>query len=63
MAVAARSLLVSPQRREERADMERRRKEFDAAVEDLRRAKQRLMTATDMYLERLEGTKRDDRNA
>lgn len=62
MAVAARTLLVSPARKEERAEMQRRRKEFDEAIEELRRAKARLLTATDLYLERLEGTKRAERN-
>lgn len=62
MAVAARTLLMSPDRRKERSDMEARRKEFDEAVNDLRRAKERLLTATDLYLERLEGTRRDERN-
>lgn len=63
MAVAARTLLMSPDRRKERADMEARRKEFDEAVNDLRRAKDRLLTATDLYLERLEGTRRDERHS
>lgn len=63
MGVAARSLLVSPDRRKERAEMEARRKEFDEAVDDLRRAKERLLTATDLYLERLEGTRRDRRSS
>ena len=62
MAVAARTLLMRPDRRKERADMEARRKEFDEAVNDLRRAKDRLLTATDLYLERLEGTRRDERH-
>jgi hypothetical protein len=53
---------MSPDRRKERADMEARRKEFDEAVNDLRRAKDRLLTATDLYLERLEGTRRDERH-
>jgi len=49
---------MSPDRARERSEMETRRREFDEAVEDLRRAKQRLVNATDLYLERLEGTKR-----
>ncbi len=57
----ATSLLFAEQQRD-RGDMERRRKEFDEAVEDLRRAKRRLLTATDLYLERLEGTKRAERD-
>lgn len=59
MAVAARDFMVSPVRKEERVEMERRRNEFDAALENLRRAKERLANATDLYLERLEGTKRE----
>lgn len=56
MAVAI-SLLAGPQRAKERSEMERARKEFDQAIEDLRRAKARLLLATDLYLERLEGAK------
>lgn len=63
MAVAASTILMSPDRKQERAEMERRRKEFDDAVDDLRRAKERLLTATDLYLERLEGTKRAKRDS
>lgn len=54
--------MTAQQRRQERSEMEARRKEFDDAVEDLRRAKERLLNATDLYLERLEGTKRAKRN-
>lgn len=42
----------------ERDEIQRRLKAFDSALEDLRDAKDRLQKAADMYLERLEGTRR-----
>lgn len=56
MALPA-SAIELTQRKREREDIQRRRKDFDEALEELRRAKMRLQKATDLYLERLEGTR------
>ncbi len=57
MLQGASAILMSTARRQERDDIQRRREDFDKALEDLRKAKARLQVATDRYLERLEGTK------
>lgn len=57
MSLAPSAVLLSSERKRERDDIRKRRVEFDEALEELRRAKQRLQVATDLYLERLEGTK------
>ena len=59
MAVASVLQMTSEQRKGEHDDMQRKRQEFDDALEELRRAKARLEAATDKYLERLEGVKRN----
>lgn len=59
MALAAPSvLLLSVERRREREEIQRRLNAFDEALDELRLAKERLQTAADLYLERLEGTKK-----
>ena len=63
MAHGLSATLTLTERRRERDEIQRRLEAFDAALEDLRRAKQRLQVAADLYLERLEGTKRDKRHA
>ena len=54
---SASALLIERER--ERKELKKRLAAFDRALEDLRRAKERLSAASDLYLERLEGTKRD----
>lgn len=44
---------------EEHRQMQKRLEAFDKALEDLRRAKERLAQASDLYLQRLEGTRRE----
>ena len=56
---AASLILASTDQRRERADIDKRRKDFDQALKELRLAKDRLRRATDLYLERLEGTRND----
>ena len=58
MSVAPSAVLRSEDRKRERDDIQKRRIEFDEALDDLRRAKDRLQRATDVYLERLEGNRR-----
>ena len=52
------AVLVSKERQREREEIQRRLVAFDDALADLRKAKERLQTAADLYLERLEGTKK-----
>lgn len=53
-----RTVLLSGDRQRERAEIQQRLEAFDAALNELRQAKDRLQVAANLYLERLEGTKK-----
>jgi predicted ribosome quality control (RQC) complex YloA/Tae2 family protein len=52
------STLLSGRNRE-REEIQRRLEAFDRALEDLRKAKERLTHAANLYLERLQGVRHD----
>lgn len=58
MALVPSAALRSMDRKREREEIHRRLVAFDEALDDLRQAKERLQKAADLYLERLEGTKK-----
>lgn len=54
--------LSQQQHLRERDETNRRRDEFDAALQELRVAKERLERAAELYLERLEGARNERSN-
>lgn len=55
------SALLLDRRDNERVETQRRLEDFDKALEELRKAKDRLNAAANLYLERLQGV-RDDQH-